>query len=306
MLPNTGREIAGHVFSPALGIVSPFATTNFGTFLLVGGGTTEGSVSLQLPGNPPPAPTTFSGSVSYGAIGGVLGFEYAFLPGVSARLGLTETLYTGLSGAAAAAIGTNARLGVGGGVTAGIPIGHHVRLAGVIDMGYAPRAGLVLGPAIESAFESCSTGVRDCRFEFSQLFQQRNIFQFEPGVAAAWAPMAAFGIVGNISYSFASVAATSHESGGQGGMAFGLATDFDFKAISSVPVALQASWSALVPFSGNDVTYGYTDLGGAIFYSGRKNLSLGVQVVDRRFRVSPDVDVSWFNIIALIGLRYYW
>ena len=36
------------------------------------------------------------------------------------------------------------------------------------------------------------------------------------------------------------------------------------------------------------------------------NLSLGLQLVDRRFRVVPNVDVSWTTFIALIGLRYYW
>jgi hypothetical protein len=50
----------------------------------------------------------------------------------------------------------------------------------------------------------------------------------------------------------------------------------------------------------------FTDLGGGLFYTGRRNLSLGIQFVDRRFRVAPDVDVSWSTFIAQIGLRYYW
>jgi hypothetical protein len=87
-------------------------------------------------------------------------------------------------------------------------------------------------------------------------------------------------------------------------MSIGVATDFDFYAISSVPVGLQVSWNSRFPFAGGGD--GFTDLGLGFFYTGRKNLSLGLQVIDRRFRVVPDVDASWTTFIALIGLRYYW
>jgi hypothetical protein len=303
--PPQGRELGGHLFTPVLGLVGPFATTSFGTFILFGAGSTEATVSLPLPGDPPPPPATIHGSIDYGAIGGVLGFEYQFVPGFSARTALTETLYTGLSGAAAAAVGTNMRLGGGLGFTGGFPIGRSVRVAGVLDMRYVPRIGLVLGPAFRNLYETCSTGVLDCRFNFGDLIQDRNAFELEPGVAAAWAPMRALGVTGNLSYSFASVGG-SQESGAVGGIAVGAAVDYDFMAISPVPIALQASFTTLIPVTGHDVTWGYSDFGGAIFYTGRKELSVGLQVVDRRFRVAPDVDVSWFNIIALVGLRYYW
>jgi hypothetical protein len=83
-----------------------------------------------------------------------------------------------------------------------------------------------------------------------------------------------------------------------------VAADFDFLAVSEVPVGVQLSWNSRFVFS--ESTDGFTDLGGAVFYTGRKNLSVGFQLVDRRFRVVPDVDVSWKTFIALIGLRYYW
>src|SRR6476659_5506320 len=77
-LADDGRELGGHSFMPVLGIVGPFAATSFGTFLTLGAGTTEGAVSLQLPGTSSP-PQTFSGKVSYAVVGGVIGYEYAFL-----------------------------------------------------------------------------------------------------------------------------------------------------------------------------------------------------------------------------------
>ena len=41
-----------------------------------------------------------------------------------------------------------------------------------------------------------------------------------------------------------------------------------------------------------------TDLGGGIFYTGRKDLAAGVQFVSRRFAVVPNVDVSWKTYLA--------
>jgi hypothetical protein len=291
---------------PVLGMTGPFATTNFGSFMALGAGSTEGSLTLQLPGNPPPPPQVFRGSVDYAAVGGLLGFEYRFLPGVSARVGITQTIYSGTTGASAAVVGSNVRVGGTAGLTAGIPIGQSARVAAVFDVSYAPRLGLVLGPAIEGTFARCSQGVANCSFEFDELFQQRNVLQLQPGLAAAWAPARALGITVNASYVYTSIAVKNQETLGQGGVSLGAAVDVDFMGVSKVPVGLQVLWSSLLPFSDSDVTTGYTDLGAGVFYTGRRELSLGLQLVYRRVRVSPAVDVSWKNALALIGLRYYW
>jgi hypothetical protein len=301
-----GRELAGHLFMPVAGMTGPFATTSFGSFMILGAGSTEASLTLQLPGTPPPAPQTFSGSVEYVAVGGILGFEYAFLPGFAARVGISQTIYTGTTGASAAVVGSNARLGGNVGLTAGLPIGQRLRVAAVFDASYAPRLGLILGPAIQSTFQSCATGVANCRFDFDNLFQQKNVLTLQPGIAAGWAISKALGLTGNVSYVYNSTTASNQETLSQGGVSFAAALDFDFMGFSSVPLGLQLNWSTLVPFSGGDTSIGYTDLGGGIFYTGRKELSIGLQIVDRRFRVTPDVDVSWKNVVGSIGLRYYW
>jgi hypothetical protein len=49
-----------------------------------------------------------------------------------------------------------------------------------------------------------------------------------------------------------------------------------------------------------------SNLGGGIFYTGRPHLALGLQIVARRFKVQPGVDVSWSTYLATVGLRYYW
>lgn len=295
------------MFTPVVNFTEPFATTSFGSFMLLGAGSTDGSLTLQLPGNPLPPPQTFTGKVDYAAVGGILSFEYAFLRDFQARIGISETIYSGTNGSSAAVVGSNARLGGNVGLTAGLPIGNSVRVAAVFDASYAPRLGLVLGPAIQSTFNACSTGTANCKFDFDQLFRQKNVLTVQPGVAASWAPARAVGLTGNISYVYNSTTATDLPTVSQGGISLGTAVDFDFMAVSRVPIGLQLNWASLFVFSNNENTgIGYTDLGGGIFYTGRKELSLGLQIVDRRFRVSPDVEVSWKNVVAFIGLRYYW
>jgi hypothetical protein len=299
---SEGRELAGHVFMPTLGIQGPFAVTAFGTFLTVGEGSSVGTVTLTLPDG---TQKSHSGSVSYVAIGGILHYEYEFLRGVSARIGLSESLYSGTTGAAMAVVGTNVRLGLGVGLTAGLTLGDSVRLAAVIDATSAPKMGLLLGPALKSAYESCQTGLGNCTFDFDQLFLQENVLEVQPGLAAAWAPVRGLGLTGNLSYSWSSIKTSGAGTVTAGGVSTGAAVDYDFLAVSRVPVGLQLTWASLIPVSGEGNTR-YTDVGGGLFYTGRKDLSLGLQLFVRRFAVVPEVQVSWSTVMAMIGLRYYW
>lgn len=301
-----GRVLNGHAFMPVLGMVTPFAATSFGTFLTLGTGSTTGTFTVQLPGNPPPPPQTFTGDVTFAAVGGLLTYEYAVLRGVSVRAGLNETIYSGTTGAGAAVVGTNARVGVGGGLTAGMPLGEAFRVAGVLDVTYAPRFGLILGPAVKAAYDSCQSGVSNCQFDFGKLFEQSNVLQVVPGVAASWAPIRPLGVSANVSYSHSSIDTSSSGTQTQDGIQVGAAVDLDFREFSRAPVGAQATWASFVPFGGDQSGARYTDLGGGVFYTARRNLALGLQFTVRRFRVAPQVDVSWQTVVAVIGLRYYW
>jgi hypothetical protein len=75
--------------------------------------------------------------------------------------------------------------------------------------------------------------------------------------------------------------------------------------VSELPVGVQATWNSQLRITGAETSSFFTDLGGGLFYTGRKDLSLGLQALNRRFRVVPGVDVSWRTIVALTGLRYY-
>jgi hypothetical protein len=114
----------------------------------------------------------------------------------------------------------------------------------------------------------------------------------------------ALGISANLSYAYSSIN-TEGSVVSESALSMGLAADFDFKTVSAVPIGLQVTWNTELPLTSSE-SNAFTDLGGGVFYTGRKELALGVQAVDRRFRVAPNVDVSWGTIITMIGLRYYW
>jgi hypothetical protein len=222
---------------------------------------------------------------------------------VSARIGLSESLYSGTTGTALAVVGTNVRLGLDAGLTAGMTFGDSLRVSAVIDASSAPRMGLRVGAALEALAQSCQAG--NCEFDLGNLFEQQNIVTLQPGVAAAWAPLKSLGLVANLSYAWSSIAVSNQPTVTTGGIAAGVAVDFDFMGVSKVPVGLQLTWASLIPVSGDSSTR-YTDVGGGLFYTGRKDLSLGLQLFVRRFKVVPEVEVSWSTVMAMVGLRYYW
>lgn len=71
---------------------------------------------------------------------------------------------------------------------------------------------------------------------------------------------------------------------------------------------MAAGWAPLrgLGLTGN-LGYLWANQGGtSLFYTGRKDLALGVQVIARQFAVTPDVKVSWNTQLSEIGPRYYW
>ena len=137
------------------------------------------------------------------------------------------------------------------------------------------------------------------------MFAIKQVQTLEPKVAVSWAPHRAVGVTGALGYQHASTSATGQPDLSADSMSVGGAVDYDFLAVSSFPLGLmfQVNWTA--PFSGSTLQH-ITDLGGGIFYTGRKDLALGVQLLWRRFAVVPNVDVSFSTELAQIGLRYYW
>jgi hypothetical protein len=298
LLPEPqGRILNGHVFMPATDVQGALLTTSFLSALLVGWGQTSGTFNANNG-------QVLSGHFDYAGIGAVIGYEYAFLNYFSVRLALTELLFSGISGRSAIVIGTKLQGGAGAGFTASVPVGDTLRLGVLFDVTAAPNFGLTIGNGLRAVVNTCTSGAPSCNIHAGGFFQQQNVVQLTPALAANWAPFRALGVTANASYIYANQRISGTTFTGSAWQ-IGTALDYDFAAISSVPIGLQVQFSWIAPFNGSALQH-VTDLGGGIFYTGRKNLALGAQLLNRRFAVTPDVDVSWKTYLVNIGMRYYW
>jgi hypothetical protein len=289
-----GRTLNGHRFLPAADAPWPFTVTSLASYLILGYGETTSQLTIRN--------QTFGGTREYAAAGGFLGYEYAFLDYFSARATIAEYIFSGVNGNSALAVGTQVQIAFDIGATASLPIGDTARVGILLDYATTPRLGLTIATGLSSIVNSCQQ-LSGCVIDTSKIFGSTNVHTLSPALAASWSPLRGLGLTTNVAYQHVtSTGDTTVE-----GDVFYLAgaVDYDFGDISSVPIGLQlqASWSA--PFSGSGIEH-VTDFGGGIFYTGRKDLAAGVQLLSRRFAVTSNVDVSWRTFIATMGLRYFW
>jgi hypothetical protein len=290
-----GRTLNGHRFLPATDVPWPFTVTNLTSFLILGYGETTSQFKILN--------QTFGGKREYAAAGGNLAFEYGFLDYFSARAHLAEVIFSGVNGSSALAVGSQMQLGFGLGATASLPIGDRARVGLLFDWDTTPRLGLTIGAGARAIAQSCVSS-SGCVFDLKQIFSSTNVHTLSPSVSASWSPLRAFGLTANVAYQHVTSTGDTTVEGDTFYLAG--AAEYDFGDISSVPIGLQLQAAWTVPFSSATGLEHVTDVGGGIFYTGRKNLAAGVQVISRRFAVVPTVDVSWKTFIANMGLRYVW
>jgi hypothetical protein len=292
-----GRILNGHVFMPSATVPSALVTTSFASYLLLSLGSTTGSFTI--------GDRNFNGTYDYAGIGAVLGYEHAFGRNFSARLSINDVIYSGINGESAFAVGTQFQVGGTLGVTASLPVGDALRVGVLFDVGSVPGLALTIGSGLRAIIDRCRQG-GDCNVGNGDIFGTRNATTIQPALAANWAVSRALGVTGNVAYLHVSQDQNLGTVSGDA-LALGLASDFDFRAIGWAPIGLMLQFNWTAPFSGDAPTLQHvTDLGGGIFYTGRENLALGIQLVARRFAVQPGLSVSFSTVISTVGLRYYW
>lgn len=292
--PPRGRELGGHVFMPSATVRDALPTTSFATYLVLGIGSS--SATFQV------ADRVYSGSFDYAGMGSILGYEHAFARNFSARVLLSNILYSGIDGPSAVVVGTSLQLGGSVGVTASLPLGEALRVGVLFDAGIAPGLGLTIASGIRAVVDSCNAG--ECSTGQGEFFGIKKPLTLQPSLAANWAPWRPLGLTANVAF--------LHVRQGEGDETFtanaasvAAAADLDLRELTPVAIGLQLSFSWTAPLAG-EILQHVTDLGGGVFYTGREHLALGVQFVSRRFAVQPTVDVSWSTFLITTGLRYYW
>ena len=169
-------------------------------------------------------------------------------------------------------------------------------------MSYSPSVALTIAEALQSVVDSCEQP-EGCSVSTGSAIDIENIARVEPALALAWSPWRPLGITTNVTYVRLD---GNGDTGTSNGVKLGGAVEFDLGPAVGVPVGLQAvvAWTAPV---GESSFQHVTDAGVGLYYTGRQELSVGVQVVGRRYAIEPEfVETEWSTYFTTFGLRYFW
>ena len=290
-----GRTLAGHTFIPSAVVPGALVTTSFGSFLLLAVGSASGTLQV--------GDRTFDGTYHYAGVGALLGYEYGFGEHVSARFTIDESMYSGIDGPSAITVGTKFQAGGSLGATVSFQPVDSLRVGVLLDAGTTPGLALTIGLGIKSLIDRCNAG--DCTVgDTDKILGLNNVTYAKPALAVNWAPWKPLGITANLAWEYASQKRNDGDFTGSATF-MGIAADLDLRHLWGVPIGLQLVGTYATAFSGTNIG-GVAQVGGGIFYTGRENLSLGLQAVARRFKIQPDLDFTWGGNLATIGLRYFW
>jgi hypothetical protein len=285
------RTLAGHIFLPATLAPGPFATTSLTAQMILLGGSADAEIQV--------GDQTFSGTTEFAGLGAYAAYEYSFLEHYSVRAWLDDLVFSGISGKSVLVLGTEIQGGFGAGATAGLRLGDRVQAGVLLDAGYTPSVALTLAEALDAVEDSCEAG--DCDVATGTAIEIENVLQVKPALSLAFAAARSLGITANAAYLY-----LEGEDDSATGVRLGAAVDFDLGMAIGFPVGLQGQFAWTAPVGDGGVQH-VTDVGFGIFYTGRKELVAGLQVLGRRWSVEPGfADTQWNSYFTNFGLRYYW
>ena len=282
------RRLNGHYFVPSLVVVNPFLATWFSSQLGFGVAFADGP-SFNPTGNR-------SGSDSYvaGALAETVAFQANVLDWWALRIAGGGGLYGGQDAKSALVLGATEFFSVTPGTTVAWTIGRTLKLGGALDFTWSPSRVVDPLAAVQRSLAQASA-------TSSGVSERVSSFEIRTGGTVAWAPHAAFGLLGAALYLWQDKTGDAGEQ--LHAMVLGVSAQFDFLPIfPSAPVALLASYQARIPL-GSDVRT-TQDIEAGIYYTARPALVLGAVSQVRFFDVRPG-----FSTTALFGtalLRYYW
>jgi hypothetical protein len=294
------QAMNGHFFLPSHLIDDPFSYTAFGLTFGLGSGNALGP-SVQLT---PPPPVVLPGGKWYGFTGLGVGLvmDVRFLEYLSARAALNTIAYLGTGNGAVIAVGSTARITGIVGVKGSLPVGNQFRFAASFDMSYGPVFSLLIAQGARDIVDACLIDPQNCQVDLRDLLQSSNTVTYIGGLAGSWAPLPYLGFT--VNGKFIAPTKTGKASISQNGTTFAFQADFDAKPLLSwLPLGLNAVYSVTSPIGSNGVTT-TQDYGVGLYYTGRPNLALGLEIDWRKGRLeSQQVSDS---TLAWINFRYYW
>jgi hypothetical protein len=283
------RELAGHSFIGTQLTRDPFCTTYFDN--RTGAGVAEGQgPRYNLAGE-----QVGERDYSLAALAESVEFQLGILPWLAFRVGGNGTVYSGTSAASVLGIGASAGYEGQLGVTAARPIGERLRVGAYFDYIHSRRFVFdVLGGVGQS--------LRDRAVAESTFLQESKGPLLAPGVTAALGLHPALGLVGSVQYRY-DTESDALIGTDRNTLSEAIAADLDFGKLIGLPLGILAAYRATQPLGGDDTTWAHAlDLG--FFYTGRRDLDLGLQAGGRRFPGKRDR--TFDAAIGVFVMRYYW
>ena len=279
------RQLGEHVFIPRLEIYNPFTTTDVASTSGFGYGT-GGGPTFNLQGTPISLADYQIVAYSQSFSG-----QWGIADWWALRLLVNGTLYTGANGSALAGIGVNGVVRGGAGTTFSWHVAPTLRLGVLLDVTFGPSIGISILEAIQQSIAAGST-VTPVHSTSSTVIT--------PTLSVAWSFARGFGLTVNGSYSHATITA-NEDSVGADQLQIQGALDLDLKELGSIPMGFGLNASSA--YSVGDQKFRRYVYGLGIFYTGRKELTLGLELALRRAPLGAR-DVFLKSYYALISLRY--
>jgi hypothetical protein len=284
------RVVGGHAFIVSPLVSAPLATTYVSTRTIIGVAEGEGDVFNPLVediGNADYDLATMSEQID---------LQIAPTSWLAFRAGIGGSVFGALNAEAALALGATVRYAPSFGVAASVPFGDRLRAGVSLDYAFSNRTNLNIVRPIADSIEAE-------RLITKSLIVDDRVSIFVPGVNAALALGRAVGVVASAQY--------RREEGGddlpglspKNAIGGGLAIDVDLAAVTPAPVGLLLAYRLTEPLGEEDVVR-TQELDFGVYYTGRPELELGIELGLRRFPLIEDVPAD--AALSALVLRYHW
>ena len=279
------RQLGEHVFIPRIEVFNPFTTSDLASTTGFAYGT-AGGPTFNLQGQPVNLADYQIVAYSQSFTG-----QWGIADWWALRVLVNGLLYTGANGSALAGIGVNGVVRGGAGTTFSWHVAPTFRLGLLVDVAFGPSIGINILNSIRQSLANNSV---------QTPVQSTSSTVITPTLSAAWSFARGWGLLLNGTYSHSTVTA-NEDSVGVDQLQIQGAIDVDLKELGSIPLGIGLNASAA--YSVGDQEFRRYVYGVGLFYTGRKELTLGLELTLRRAPLGTH-DVFVKSYYALISLRY--
>jgi len=279
------RKLGEHLFIPREEVLDPFTTSYVAS---TSGFSYGGAAGPTFDVNGQQVDIEDYQIVAYSQL---FAAQWAVADWWALRLYASGLVYSGANAPAAAGIGVNGVMRGGAGTTFSFQLAPTFRLGALIDVAFGPSVGINLLESIRQSIDSGSV---------KTPVTSTSSTTVTPALSAAWTISRGFGALINVAYSHGIVEA-NFVSTDLDMLSLQAALDLDLRELGSIPLGLGLNYSA--GYSLGEERFRRYVLGAGFFYTGRQELTLGLELAYRRAPLGVK-DVFVKAIYALFSLRY--